>query len=377
MKTFLLFDGLGLKNNFILRLVKALADDGLEARLWYKSGSPLAEYFKEKNWLQKKCHQPLNSFWLSLILSPILWLKNLINLLIYKKKFKVESVVCLGWGAKFLVTIPAKLAGLKVVWLELPNFDYNDLGTLTLKFYKSLAGLVSLVCFSLTTKLSLLALGINEDNIALIWPGIEASEFQSQSDLFQNIANRQSNLKGKKYFTLGTVVDFKEPQRIEILMRSVKEAIAIVPNLRLIVIGDGSARQQAQWLSRQLNLESAVWLVGSQADLKKWYANFDIFVVASSMPGLDDFLVVLAAMVNGVPVIAPKGLSLEDCFLGGQAGILLSLSDAEELSATIIKLQQDQALRKSLSNNARRVAKDFFSLDRAKEEFKKVLSSNL
>jgi glycosyltransferase involved in cell wall biosynthesis len=374
MKTFLLFDGLGQKNEFIFSLINVLADDGFEPLLSARAGSPLTEKFKEKNW-RHKVYWPLGgSFWFLTVAAPVLGLVSLIRLFFYKRVFKVEAVVCLGWNAKFLMTVPARLLGLKVVWLELPNFDYEGLGKTGLKFYRAMAGKIKLVCFSLTTKLALLALEIPEDSLVLIWPGIEASEFQNQINLFQNIARENYNLGKKKFFTIGTIIDFKEAQRTEVLMRAVKEIIVIEPNSRLIVIGDGPAREQAEWLSRKLGLEKSVWLVGSQTDLKKWYANFDVFVVGSVMPGLDDFLVALAAMINGVPVIAPQGLSLEDCFLGGKAGILLPLDNPEELSATIIKLKQDAALWKNFSNNARRVAKDFFALSRAKDEFKTVLN---
>ena len=374
MKTFLLFDGLGQKNEFIFSLINALAEDGFEPLLSARGGSVLTEKFKEKNW-RHKIYWPLGgSFWFLTVAAPVLGLVSLVRLFFYKRVFKVEAIVCLGWNAKFLMTVPAKLLGLKVVWLELPNFDYDSLGKVGLKFYRAMASKIKLVCFSLTTKLALLALEMPEDSLVLIWPGIEASEFQNQINLFQNIARENYNLGKKKFFTIGTIIDFKEAQRTEILMRAVKEIIVIEPNSRLIVIGDGPAREQAEWLSRKLGLEKSVWLVGSQTDLKKWYANFDVFVVGSVMPGLDDFLVALAAMINGVPVIAPQGLSLEDCFLGGKAGILLPLDNPEELSATIIKLKQDAALWKNFSNNAKRVAKDFFALGRAKDEFKTVLN---
>ena len=374
MKTFLLWDSAGLNNEFIMRLLAALADDGLTPFLLARPASPLRERFKEKSWRGGVYRfWPDNLLWL-LALSPLWWLGAAMRLLFYQQTFKIKTVICLGTPAKFLATWPASWLGWQVIWLETPNFDYSGLGRFGLKCYRLMAVKVKLVCFSLTTKLALLNLDLAEDRLTLIWPGIEPAEFQNQVSLFQNLASKNYQLNRKKYFTVGTVVDFKEPQRTETLMRAVKEALLIIPNLRLIVIGDGAARQQAEWLSKRLALSAAVWLVGSQTDLKKWYANFAVFVVASSTPGLDDWLMVLAAMINGVPVIAPRDLSLEDCFLGGQAGILLSLTNAEELSATMIKLEQDQDLRKNLSHNAKRVARDFFALSRAKDEFKQVIN---
>jgi glycosyltransferase involved in cell wall biosynthesis len=374
MKTFLLFDSLGVKNEFVAKLAGSLAADGCQPLVLTKPGSPLAQVAKDNGWPLGSYLLPAVPQWFLLVTGFVWRLIFLIRLVAYKQRFKIGAVVCLGWPAKFLAAWPARLSGLKVVWLELPNFNYETLGKLGLKLYCFLAAKAKLVCFSLTSKLALLALGLAEERISLIWPGIEPAEFQNQINLFQNLA-AQNYTPAKKFFTIGTVLDLAEPQRSEILMRSLKAAKDIVPRLRLIVIGDGAARQQAQWLSKKMGLASAVWLVGSQSDLPKWYANFDLFVVASSRPGLDDFLTLLGAMINGVPVIAPHGLSLEDCFLGGQAGILLSLDDVEELTAAIIKLQQNQLLRKNLSLNAKRVARDFFALSRAKAEFQAVLNN--
>lgn len=378
MRNFLLFDSVGEKNDFLLRLLEALAQDGWQPVLLGRLSGCLAAAFKERGWRHHRLRFVFkHPFWLTAA-SPWLWLNVFCRLLVYKKFSNIRTVFCLGWPAKFLLTWPAGWLGWQVVWLEQPNFRYEVLGRLGLRLYRLWSARARLVCFSLTTKLSLLSLGVDEDRLLVIWPGIEIAEFQNQVNLFQSLAKQNyAPVERQKFFTIGTVIDFQEPQRTEVLMRAVQEAAVIVPNLRLIVIGDGPARKQAAWLSKQLALESAVWLVGSQSDLKKWYANFDIFVVASFTPGLDDFLVALAAMVNGVPVIAPKDLSLEDCFLSGQAGLLLSLADAAELSAAIIQLAQDQVLRKNLSINAKRVVKDFFTLERAKNDIKLILETTL
>lgn len=376
MRNFLFFDGATGKNDFLLKLMDALAVDGWQPILLSRAGSVLSEAFKVRHWRQK--HLSFCSFgryrlaafgWLG-------WLLWFVRLVIYRKTWHIDTVFCIGWSAKFLITMPAGLLGLRVIWLEQPNFCYNDLGKWEWRLFRMWSTKAQLVCFSLTTKVTLLSLGISEDRLSVIWPGIALAELQNQNALFQNlIQNHQPVEYRKKFFTLGTVVDLQGPQRIEVLMRAMQAASVVAPNLRLIVIGDGLARRQVEWLSKQLSLESAVWLVGSQVDLKKWYANFDLFIVASQTPDLDDFTAILGAMVNGVPVIAPAGLSLDDCFLGGKAGLLLSLTDVEELSAAIINLIQDASLRKELSVNAKKVVKDFFTLERVKHDIKLILEN--
>jgi glycosyltransferase involved in cell wall biosynthesis len=372
MQQCLLIDSTGKTNEFLASLLKALEKDGCQIKLLSGHNSWLRQKFKERQLACSSLFQPLNKPWLLVVLWPCLAVWNFFKLLFYQNQQGIKTLLCLGVSAKLLFSAPARILGWRVVWLEEPNFDYDRLSKFILKFYLRSSKRVKLVCFSLTTKLKLLSLGANEDNIKLIWPGISLEDFQNQDSLFQNYA-KQNYLAAKKFFTIGTIIDFNQLERSEILMRAVGLVKQVIPQVRLIIIGDGQARAQAQWLTKKLGLEAQVWLVGSQTDLKKWYANFDVFVVASDQPTLDDFMVSLIAMANGVPVIAPLGKSLEDCFLGGQAGILLSLDNEEELSIELIKLEQQADFKKSLSVNAKRVVKDFFTLARASQEFKKIL----
>jgi glycosyltransferase involved in cell wall biosynthesis len=371
MKQCLLIDSLGAKNEFLANLLSALEQEDCQVKLLSGSQSWLLRRFKERHKDYGRLFQPAKKLWLAAVLWPWLTLWNFFKLFGYQPR-GIKTLLCLGTTAKLLFSLPAKILGWRVVWLEEPNFSYDGLGKFILKFYLRLSRGVKLICFSLTTKLKLLSLGVGEDRIKLIWPGISLEDWQNQDSLFQSYA-RKNYLAAKKFFTIGTIIDFNSLERTEILMRAVGLVKQIIPQVRLIIIGDGQAREQAQWLAKKLGLEAQVWLVGSQADLKKWYANFDVFIVASDQPTLDDFMVALIAMANGVPVIAPQGRSLEDCFLGGQAGILLSLANEEELSIELIKLEQQVDWKKSLSANARRVVKDFFTLARAGREFKEIL----
>jgi len=372
MKQCLLIDSTSQSNEFLASLVTELANQKYQIKLLAGRNSWLKQRFEERHLPNRRLYQPINKIWLLMILWPALAVWNWLKLLIYQSQQDTKTLLCLGVGAKLLFSAPARLLGWRVVWLEEPNFDYDNLGKFVLSFYVGQSAKVKLICFSLTTKLKLLSIGVKEDNLRLIWPGISLEDFQNQDSLFQNYA-KQTYLASKKFFTIGTIIDFEHLERSEVLMRAVGLVKQIIPQVRLIIIGDGQARAQAQWLTKKLGLEAQVWLVGSQTDLKKWYANFDVFVVASDSPTLDDFMVALIAMANGVPVIAPHGQSLEDCFLGGQAGILLSLDSEEELSMELIKLEQQVDFKKSLSVNAKQAVKDFFTLSRAGEELRQVL----
>ena len=370
----LVLDSSGKRNDFIFRLLATLATDGFSVRLAAGANSLLIAKFKEARWPWRRWRglwPGRSALWVLAL--PYFWLVNFFVLAWYKYARQTTGIIALNWPEKVAASAPAKLLGLRLIWLELPNTDYQALAKPWRWFFQKDSLKAGIICFSLTTKLALINLGLPEDNIKLIWPGVDLAEVQQQADIFQGLAKQNYPQAAGNFFTVGTVVDLAEPQKIENLIRVLNNCLTVTPNLRLIVIGDGPARAQVDWLAKKLGLESRVWLVGGQADLKKWCANFNLFIVANARPDLDDFIVALSAMANAVPVIAPQDMSLDDCFLGGQAGILLSLDSQEELGAQIIKLQQNVVWRKALGVSARRVVKDFFSWQRAAQEFKNAI----
>ncbi|MBV9028458.1 MAG: glycosyltransferase [Candidatus Eremiobacteraeota bacterium] len=91
-------------------------------------------------------------------------------------------------------------------------------------------------------------------------------------------------------------------KNVELLIEAL--ALAAQRSLRLVVAGDGPAREHAELLARRLGLESHVRFLGAvrRADLPALYASADAFV----MPSVTETqgLVLAEAMAAGVHVIA-------------------------------------------------------------------------
>ena len=52
----------------------------------------------------------------------------------------------------------------------------------------------------------------------------------------------------------------------------------VIPNIQLIIIGEGEERKNLSWLAKKMEIDNLVWLVGEQEQLKKWLDSFDVFL---------------------------------------------------------------------------------------------------
>lgn len=74
--------------------------------------------------------------------------------------------------------------------------------------------------------------------------------------------------------------------------------------LRLVLIGDGPLREEAQQLLRTAGAESLAWLPGERHDGPDIMRALDVFVLPSLREGLSN--TILEAMASGLPVVATR-----------------------------------------------------------------------
>jgi 1,2-diacylglycerol 3-alpha-glucosyltransferase len=150
-----------------------------------------------------------------------------------------------------------------------------------------------------------------------------------------------------------------------LLMEAAARVMGRVPNLRLVLLGDGSERKKLQKEARSLGIADRVEMPGG-VDLDK-VANYlvaaDIFCFASVAEAQG--LVTLEAMASGLPVAAINGSGtrdvLEDCVQG-----FMTENNAESLAQAMEKLATDPELRLKMGLAARERAREFDILKQAR-----------
>lgn len=152
-----------------------------------------------------------------------------------------------------------------------------------------------------------------------------------------------------KPLTITTVARLVPWKGIDGLLR----ALARLPELRLVLVGDGPQRAALEQLASALGLAGRVRFAGTRdaRATAALLAASDIFVLNSTYEGLPH--VVVEAMQLGVPVVATAVGGTPELIRDGVNGRLIPAGDDDALVAALAALAADPALRQRLAQAAR------------------------
>jgi len=371
----LIINSLAEKKSRLTTVFKELEQKQFSFRLWSSKTPPL-EQFKQNHWPVKKIFLGPNlksrlSLLFFLISLPLMQLYYFIALINVKIKYHLSSVICLNFNEKIIITGPAKLLGLKTIWLEGPDLNYRQTNKFLFWLYKLNHGLADIITFNNYAKLQLINLGLQEKRITVIALGAKLNQYQE--NIFDQLASVSQANFHRKYFTVGAIAALDQKQKVETIFQAVKICLSVIPNLQLIIIGEGRERKNLTWLAKKMGIENLVWLVGEQDQLKKWLYSFDIFLAAGDSLKLDDYGNILEAMAAGLPILAGRNIGLEDLIIENRTGSLIESNNSEMLARQIIKLHQDKKLRDFLGKNSKERANQLFTINEMTAKLEQIL----
>jgi len=131
---------------------------------------------------------------------------------------------------------------------------------------------------------------------------------------------------------------------------------------KLMMVGEGPERLEAEQLCESLGITDKVVFFGNSNEIDKILCFSDLFLLPSVTESFG--LAALEAMASGVPVISSNTGGIPEVNIDGVSGFLSNVNDVEDMSKNAIRI---------LSDNNR--LKEF--KDRAKEESKKFDISNI
>jgi len=168
----------------------------------------------------------------------------------------------------------------------------------------------------------------------------------------------------EKYFIIGYVGDLKEVKGIPTLLTAFSILVHEYQfdDCFLILVGDGSLRQQLEEIAKSLNIFDRIIFTGllERFEVYEILNVFDAFVLPSKFEGLSEALV--QAMGAGVPVIVSDILPNLEIVSDGYNGLVFPVGDAYALAERIFRLYKNSTLRKQLIINAQDKIKKEFSI---------------
>jgi glycosyltransferase involved in cell wall biosynthesis len=154
---------------------------------------------------------------------------------------------------------------------------------------------------------------------------------------------------------VGSAARFEDQKQLDVLVR----AMADVPHAHLVLVGDGSQRDQLVALATSVGILERVTFTGWVDDARPYIAGFDVFVLPSRNEAFP--LTIVEAMIAGTPVIATDVGSVREAVHDGTTGVLVESGDVAGLTNAIERLLDDASTRDRLTAAAGELARAEFT----------------
>jgi sugar transferase (PEP-CTERM/EpsH1 system associated) len=206
-------------------------------------------------------------------------------------------------------------------------------------------------------------IGVDTGRIAQIYNGVDAERFHPA------VAGREAlpvpGFAPPSAVVIGTVGRMQAVKDPLNLVRAFLHLLRTLPvgreRLRLVMIGDGPLRREAQALLAAEGAQDLAWLPGSRDDIPELLRAMDVFVLPSRAEGVSN--TVLEAMACGLPVVATRVGGNAELIEEGRSGALAPAADPAALAAAVIPYLDDPLRRHEHGRAGRARVERMFSLE--------------
>lgn len=160
------------------------------------------------------------------------------------------------------------------------------------------------------------------------------------------------------------------------MIRAFKEALHAVPDMRLLMVGDGELREEALRLCAGLGLEDRIRFQTFRQDVPDVLAAADIFVLPSLWEGLPIGL--LEAMAMGKAIIASDVDGTGEVLKHRENGLLVDTGElVPALTKALVQLGRDREMQKKFQQKAIETISGRFNVTRMAREIEAIYTNVL
>lgn len=204
--------------------------------------------------------------------------------------------------------------------------------------------------------------GITPRRIAQIYNGVDAEKFAPAA------AAGLRALPGCPFagpgWWVGTVGRMAAVKNQTLLARAFLLARAADPGFaaqaRLVMVGDGPLRAQAQAILDSGGAGEAAWLPGERSDVADVMRALDCFVLPSLAEGISN--TILEAMACGLPVVATAVGGNVELVDAGRNGLTVPNDDPEAMAQSLLHLWRNAEARQRMGRAGRADVEQRFSM---------------
>lgn len=206
--------------------------------------------------------------------------------------------------------------------------------------------------------------GLDVQNITVIPFGVDMSRFcpMPRSQVGQARADFGASSDGGRP-TVGFIKHLEPFYGPEYLLRAVPHVVARFPDVRFVIVGDGSMGDSLRRLAERLGIEGHLDWRGAlpHEEIPGVLAEMDLLV----MPSVSEAFGVSAveAQACEVPVVAFDIEGVDEAIAGGVGGLLVSTMCHEQLASAICQLLGDRRQRIAMGRRGREFVRARFDMN--------------
>jgi sugar transferase (PEP-CTERM/EpsH1 system associated) len=182
--------------------------------------------------------------------------------------------------------------------------------------------------------------GVAPGRIEQIYNGVDAQRFSPADGAPPPIPG--CPFAAPDHWLVGTVGRMQTVKNQTLLawafVLALQQQPALRDRLRLVLVGDGPLRAQAQALLAEAGMADLAWLPGERADVPAVMRGLQCFVLPSLAEGVSN--TILEAMACGLPVVATRVGGNAELVEHGRSGLVVPSDDAPALAQALCQLAQ-------------------------------------
>jgi glycosyltransferase involved in cell wall biosynthesis len=205
--------------------------------------------------------------------------------------------------------------------------DHGDWRTMLVRFRAALASrpVQKYIAISEFVKTRLLALGLPEDRICVVYNGIDINRYRPDAEKRQSLEKDFSGGSATLFMLFAS--EFVEVKRPDLALRVCGELVKRGIAVRLLMAGSGPMRTSLEALTVELGIQEYVSWLGHCKNLQCVLQGVDIFLHTTKGEAFGNVLV--EAMACGIPVVATRSGAAPEVIDHGVTGLLVDQGDFE------------------------------------------------
>jgi glycosyltransferase involved in cell wall biosynthesis len=254
----------------------------------------------------------------------------------YMREKKIDIVHTHLYGADFIGTIAAMLAGVPYKISTVHGYNFNALDRLDLRNMKNFVcstvyrGIYipddEVIAVSEAVKRDLAerpGIRVRKNKIRVIYDGIDLEMPRGIGE--DRVHEAGNNFSGGVYSSVGMIANFDRIKGHHIMLKAIPIIKKELKNVRFLFAGQGKERSRLEQMALRLGVAGDIIFEDAREDINGIISQCDLIVSPSLSEGLS--LAVLEAMALAKPVVAADIGGIPEAVEDGKTGLLVPPRD--------------------------------------------------